>query len=876
MPSSVRHNQPVARKKGRGGGPGQTCAAPGLRDTLEHIAGQIGDADKRHGSALADMQERLSQLTHKLDGVRAGFSKPDAAALERIEDGIDTLSEHIARLGEPQPWQRRSGGARRSMPRAPLRPSTGAESEAHWDAVSAEALTRVYETAEAELRRPSADLSPGRRHWAKVPPAPPAQAPWQGDEPDRAWLEARLAGIDTLLRQALDGVDPDKTLDAVKGRLDQFEARFDAALENVARRSDLEGLALLEAQLKELTRQFEQTREQLARLDSIDDGLRDLALGLERQRPPGELDSKAIETMIDVAADRAAARLAGALPATPSPDHKEAQKRVEALEGLLQDYIEERRRGEEVTASILHAIEDALVRIVDRVDAIDVAKPAPAPQEDEDHLRDDGLDIESERLAQAYAAGARVLGQGRAERDPSILDAADYTSFAPRDRERAASDEPAPTVAEAAEPDPEGAKGEEPRRSDLRTRLMPHSSASPGSQPRTDAGGAERGSSTAEAPRTRLGSRLAMLMLLLFGTGYLLVDVFMTNGPPNVGGQHPAALRAEARPGAEAADIRLDAGGDIPQSPSPARKSQLAAPPEGEPSPPDILAPRKPSRRVPETVTDDLSLVDPELGWRASSLEAAGHTMAAAFATTTAAVPQEPSVEPVPQGRTLLGRDHPRLLPAGIGPAALRNAAASGDPDAAFEVATRFAEGKGVTQDLKQALAWYQRAAAQGHASAQFRVAAFHERGIGVTADRERATLWYRRAAEQGHVKAMHNLAVLMVGKGAERADYATAARWFREAAERGLADSQYNLAALCEDGHGVARSLAEAYKWFALAARSGDRGAAQRQALIKARLNPGELAAAEQMVAAWRVRDAGAMVDAAGPATTGPDGAGD
>jgi TPR repeat protein len=366
-----------------------------------------------------------------------------------------------------------------------------------------------------------------------------------------------------------------------------------------------------------------------------------------------------------------------------------------------------------------------------------------------------------------------------------------------------------------------------------------------------------------------------MLMLLLFGTGYLLVDVFMTNGSPSVGGPQPATLRAEVQPGAEAVESRLDAGSDIPQSPTPERKSQLAAPPEVEPSAPDFLAPRKP-HHVPETVTDDLSLIEPELGWRSSSLEAAGHRVAATFAATTVAVPQEAGVEPVPQGRTLLGRDHPRLLPAGIGPAALRNAAASGDPDAAFEVATRFAEGKGVTQDLKQAFAWYQRAAAQGHASAQFRVAAFHERGIGVAADRERATLWYRRAAEQGHVKAMHNLAVLMVGKGGERADYAGAARWFREAAERGLADSQFNLAALCQDGHGVARSLADAYKWFALAARSGDRGAAQRQALLKARLDPGELAAAEQMVATWRVRDAGATVDAAGPASAGPDGAGE
>jgi localization factor PodJL len=115
----------------------------------------------------------------------------------------------------------------------------------------------------------------------------------------------------------------------------------------------------------------------------------------------------------------------------------------------------------------------------------------------------------------------------------------------------------------------------------------------------------------------------------------------------------------------------------------------------------------------------------------------------------------------------------------------------------------------------------------------------------------------------------MHNLAVLLAGKGSEPADYAGAARWFREAAERGLPDSQYNLAALCEDGHGVTRSLTEAYKWYALAARSGDRGAAQRLAQVKGRLNAGELATAEEMVSAWRLREASAAVDAAAGSQT-------
>src|SRR5207244_10242865 len=106
------------------------------------------------------------------------------------------------------------------------------------------------------------------------------------------------------------------------------------------------------------------------------------------------------------------------------------------------------------------------------------------------------------------------------------------------------------------------------------------------------------------------------------------------------------------------------------------------------------------------------------------------------------------------------------LHPA-VGTAKLRQAAAAGDAFAQFEIASRFAEGKGVAQDHKRAFAWYERSATRGLAPAQFRLAAYFERGIGVAADRERAKVWYRRAADQGYVRAMHNLGVLTVGAGA-------------------------------------------------------------------------------------------------------------
>ena len=100
---------------------------------------------------------------------------------------------------------------------------------------------------------------------------------------------------------------------------------------------------------------------------------------------------------------------------------------------------------------------------------------------------------------------------------------------------------------------------------------------------------------------------------------------------------------------------------------------------------------------------------------------------------------------------------------------------------------------------------------------------------------------------------------------GERQADYLAAARWFRQAADRGLADSQFNLAILYENGRGVPKDLQEAYKWFALAARSGDPVAARRLEQVRARMEPAELEAAEQKLAAWQPTPAEAVTGSIG-----------
>jgi localization factor PodJL len=185
-------------------------------------------------------------------------------------------------------------------------------------------------------------------------------------------------------------------------------------------------------------------------------------------------------------------------------------------------------------------------------------------------------------------------------------------------------------------------------------------------------------------------------------------------------------------------------------------------------------------------------------------------------------------------------------LPDSIGGPVLRAAVLKGDPSAAYEVAVRFAEGKGVAVNYDEAAKWFDRAARAGVVPAIFRLGTFYEKGLSVTKDVDIARRYYMQAAARGNAKAMHNLAVLYADGGGKGSDYKSAAQWFRKAADRGIADSQYNLGILYARGIGVDQNLAESFKWFSLAAAQGDVDAGRKRDDIAKRLDPQSLAAAK------------------------------
>jgi localization factor PodJL len=264
--------------------------------------------------------------------------------------------------------------------------------------------------------------------------------------------------------------------------------------------------------------------------------------------------------------------------------------------------------------------------------------------------------------------------------------------------------------------------------------------------------------------------------------------------------------------------------------------------------------------------SDDL----PALSMNKPSLDDAAPAVSA---ETTAAAPQDSAMDaPLSAGSMakapadaapLKPVANAEMPPADAGPIALREAAASGDSKAFFEIASRYADGRGVEKDLKQAAKYYAKAADAGFAPAQFRIGSFYEKGMGVDRDAVKAKTWYQMAAEQGNSSAMHNLAVLFAMGASGPVDNDSAATWFTKAAEYGVKDSQYNLGILAAKGLGVKQNLEDSYKWFALAAKSGDKDAASKRDEIANAMRPEQLAKARAATDLWKAKDAEPAVNA-------------
>ncbi len=154
--------------------------------------------------------------------------------------------------------------------------------------------------------------------------------------------------------------------------------------------------------------------------------------------------------------------------------------------------------------------------------------------------------------------------------------------------------------------------------------------------------------------------------------------------------------------------------------------------------------------------------------------------------------------------------------------AALREAAAAGDPLAACRLGDAQERGAGgLARSPSAAARSFQVGADAGIPFAQYRLAQLIGRGAA-PGGRGRAMELMRTAAEGGAAQAQYALGLAALnGRGVAR-DPAAAAHWLGLAAENGVPEAQYALARLLFSGAGVPREPFAAVRWMRQAAQNG------------------------------------------------------
>ena len=120
----------------------------------------------------------------------------------------------------------------------------------------------------------------------------------------------------------------------------------------------------------------------------------------------------------------------------------------------------------------------------------------------------------------------------------------------------------------------------------------------------------------------------------------------------------------------------------------------------------------------------------------------------------------------------------------------LQPLANQGNAEAQYALGWMYEQGKGVTQDYKEAARLFGLAAAQGDASAQYNLGVMYDKGRGVTQDYKEAARLFGLAAAQGNARVQVVLALMYsIGQGVTQ-DYIYALMWVNIAASSGHANA--------------------------------------------------------------------------------------
>ncbi len=145
-----------------------------------------------------------------------------------------------------------------------------------------------------------------------------------------------------------------------------------------------------------------------------------------------------------------------------------------------------------------------------------------------------------------------------------------------------------------------------------------------------------------------------------------------------------------------------------------------------------------------------------------------------------------------------------------------------------------------------EAVALWQPSAATGDPDAMFNMGQAYKLGRGVTADPMIARDYYRKAAAKGHLPAQANLGISLFQTG----EKPEAVRWLRQAADRGEARAQYVLGIAAFNGDGLPRAVGLGYGYLLRSAASGLPQASTALTTIEPGLSPADRTTGEAVAA--------------------------
>ncbi len=136
---------------------------------------------------------------------------------------------------------------------------------------------------------------------------------------------------------------------------------------------------------------------------------------------------------------------------------------------------------------------------------------------------------------------------------------------------------------------------------------------------------------------------------------------------------------------------------------------------------------------------------------------------------------------------------------------------------AAFTLALYYHE-KEPKSPLK-AFEWFMVAAKQHHTEAEYYVGLYYQNGKGVPQNIEQAIYWYEKAAHKKNRNALYHLALILIKQ--EDKDYKVIARLLEQAAALDHPHAQYNLAVMYQKGDGVDQDMKRSLFWYEKAANA-------------------------------------------------------